>query len=325
MTHKMILRRTLRLSAVFFAAAFMLLTAGCSEKGQSKVVLGYQYGTAYAPIEIMRVHRILEKLLPDTQIEYRQFGGPTPIREAMLTGDVTVGFMGVSPVIIGIDNGMPWKFAAALSSNQVALVSRSPDIRTVADFSASDRIAVLSPGCTQHILLSALAMRDLGSPTALDSRIVSMTHADAVNALLSGTEITAHFTTPPYIEEELKAGMHLVEDGADIMEEPFTFISAVAMDDLFNEKPEVYKAFLAALDESVGIINDNIGEAAQELAPVYGIDENELLLQMTYNGTIYSTELQGIQKMCSLMRDTGFISRGYFMDELAFPSVGQDR
>ena len=52
---------------------------------------------------------------------------------------------------------------------------------------------------------------------------------DGMNALISETEVSAHFVTPPYLQEELKLGMHVIADGEDLVGGQFTFISGVAM------------------------------------------------------------------------------------------------
>ena len=297
-----------RILLTLLPAVLLLCTLNaCGAKKQNRVVIGYQNGVAYAPLLIMKEHGLLADRLPDTEIEWQQFNGPTPIREAMVNGSVTFGFMGISPVLIGIDNGMPWKYFTGLSSNRVALVANRPDFKTLHDLKPEERIAVLSPGCTQHVLLSMLAKKQLGDARLLDTQLVSLSHPDAMNALLSGTEIALHVTTPPYLEEELRQGMVLVAEGEDIMGEPFTFICGVAMTDYVAQNEETALAFREALSEAIAYINANTKDACKELAPFFDTDADTLYEQMTYHGTIYGTELNGIPAMSLAMRETGFI------------------
>ncbi len=269
----------------------------------------------------MREQKLLEKRLPDVEIRWKQFGGPTAIREGMLNGEIDFGFMGIAPVIIGRDSGMKWRYATAISSNQVAVVVSDPKVQSLADLTEKDRISILSPACTQHVILRMLCKQQLGDPKALDSQLVSMNHPDSVNALLSGTEITAHVSTPPYITQEIQGGVHVIADGQDVMGEPFTFISGVAMEEFYEEHRDWYDAFLEALQEAIDYINDNREEAVKLLAPVYGITEEELAEQMGYNGTIYSTELKGIGRMSQAMYETGFIREALPLEELVFDNV----
>ena len=312
--------------AVFFIILMgTIFLSGCQKKERDVIGIAEQYGIAYAPLNIMKELGILEEKLPGVTIEWKQFGGPTAIRESMLNGEVDFGFMGIAPVLIGIDNGMEWKYATGISSNEVAIVTDRPEIKTLKDFSSEDRIAILSPGCTQHVLLCMLADEQLGDARALDHQTVSMTHPDALQALISDTEITAHIATPPYIDKELQAGMSVMATGEEIMGQSFTFISGVAMTKFYEEHPDWYAAFIEALDESIDYINENMEECVQILAPVYGISEEDLMKQMTYNGTIYTNRLEGVEKISAAMQKMGFTSGNPDFDTIIFDNVNRDK
>lgn len=297
-----------------------MLISGCSKK-DDKLCIAEQYGIAYAPLEIMKTQGYLEKSLPGITVEWKQFGGPTAIREGFASGDIDFGFMGWAPALIGVDRGMDWKIATGISSNDSALVTDRDDLHSLHDFSQSDRIAILSPGCTQHVLLSMLAEQQLGDPTALDNQIVAMSHPDAMNALLADTEIVAHFATPPYLGAELDADMHVIADGEEIVGEPFTFITGVAAGKLQRERPEVYQAILDALQKSIDYINADMSGAAELLAPIYEIDTGDLLAQMQYHGTIYSTRLEGIDTLNKAMRRLGFIEKDLSISDICYENV----
>ena len=294
---------------------------GCGQKEKTTLQIAEQFGIAYAPLNLMQELGWLEEKLPEITVEWKKFGGPTAIREAMLAGEVDFGFMGVSPVLIGISNGMEWKYATGISRNQVALVTDKPEIETLADFTPQDKIVVLSPGCTQHVLLCMLAREQLGDPMAMDAQIVSMSHPDGMNALISDTEVSAHFVTPPYLQEELKQGMHVIADGDELVGGQFTFISGVAMTKFYDEYPELYGTFIETLNEAIDYINNNMDEAIRILAPVYGITEEELKAQMSYGGTIYSSDLQGVEKIKTAMYEMGFISENYDYEDIIFDNV----
>lgn len=310
-----------RMIIVFLLSAAVLLPlSGCTERETEKEIsIAEQYGIAYAPLQIMREQKLLEKELPGVKINWKQYGGPAPIREAMLAGEVDFGFMGSAPVLIGIDNGMEWKYATGISSNQVALVTDRPEINSLRDFSDTDRIAILSPGSTQHILLCIASNREFGDPNHFDSQIVSLSHPDAMDALIADTEITAHFSTPPYLDKELSHGMKIITTGEEIMGQPFTFITGVATVRFHDENPEEYAAILRALNTATGYINNNMDEAVAMLAPIYGIDEATLKKQMTYNGTIYSTRLTGIDKLAKEMYRIGMLKKSIRYEDAVFP------
>jgi NitT/TauT family transport system substrate-binding protein len=307
----------------------LLVFSGCGSGGSGQedpveIRIAEQFGIAYAPLQIMREQGLLEKELPGVQVSWKQYGGPTPIREAMLAGEVDFGFMGPAPVLVGIDNGMEWKYATGISFNQVALVTDQKDIRSLKDFKDHHRIAILSPGATQHILLSIASDQVFGNPNQFDNQIVSLSHPDAMDALMADTEIVAHFSTPPYLDRELEAGMHIITTGEEIMGQPFTFITGVSPVSFYEEHPAEYEAILRALNQAIDYINNNLDEAVELLAPIYGIDEEALREQMTYRGTIYSNELTGLDKLAKEMYRIGFLKNPIRFEDVVFEKAGKD-
>lgn len=307
------------ISAVFLLF-LTLISSGCS-KSEMSLRIAEQFGIAYAPLAVMKEFGYLEEELPGVTVRWIQTGGPTAIREGFVSGDIDVGFMGAAPALIGIDKGMGWRIATGISSNESALVTDKPEIHRLTDFTAKDRIAVLSPGCTQHVLLSLLSEKETGDSTAYDRQIVAMTHPDAMNAILADTEVSAHFATPPYLGTELAAGMHIIATGEEILGEPFTFIVGVAGNQFHDERPEQYAAFLRALDHSIQYINEDMDRAAELLAPEYGISKKELLEQMQYHGSIYTTRVTGIETLSEAMARTGFIEKARPFKEITFENV----
>lgn len=310
------------LTVCILTMVILFSMSGCSSEDKSpEINIAEQFGIAYAPLQIMREQHLLEKALPGVKVNWKQFGGPTPIREGMLAGEVDFGFMGPAPVLIGIDNGMNWKYATGISFNQVALVTDKPNINTLKDFSEKDKIAILSPGSTQHILLCIASNQVFGDPNKFDNQIVSLSHPDAMDALIADTEIVAHFSTPPYLDKELQHGMNIITTGEEILGQPFTFITGVALESFYKESPEEYEAIIHALNEAIDYINNNLDEAISILAPIYGIDKDTLKKQMTYNGTIYSNQLNGVDKLADEMYKIGMIKRPISYEDIIFPNV----
>lgn len=310
-------------SACILALAILPLITGCTGgEDTNELNIAEQFGIAYAPLQIMREQLLLEKALPGVKINWKRYGGPVPIREAMLAGEVDFGFMGSAPVLIGIDNGMDWKYAAGISFNQVALVTDRPGVDSIRDLSDTDRIAVPSPGSTQHILLCIAADRAFGDPDKFDNQIVSLSHPDAMDALIADTEITAHFSTPPYLDKELEQGMKIITTGEEILGGPFTFITGVATERFYEENPEEYAAVIEALNAAIDYINNNMDEAVAMLAPVYDVDEAVLRAQMTRYGTIYSDQLIGIDKLAEEMYRIGVLKNNIDLRDAVFPGAG---
>ena len=302
-------------------AVIPLLFSACGSTAKKTLTIAEQFGIAYAPVQVMKDEGILEKALPDVEIHWVQLGGPTAIREGMLAGDIDIGFMGIGPMLLGVDTGMEWKTFSALSANEVSFITNRGDITSLADIGEDDRIAIISPGCTQHILLCMAAEQQFGDPERFDKQLVSLSHPDAMSAMLTNGEIVLHIATPPYADLELQNGMHKILTGQDVMGGPFSFICGVAKTELFDQYRETYDAFQQSLTLAVDGINADLEASAKKLAPVYGVEPELLYSMMHYNGTIYNKTLSGVDKLAAAMVDMGLLHKAPTADEYAFPDA----
>src|SRR6056297_3356159 len=109
---------------------------------------------------------------------------------------------------------MEWKIISGVSMSPLGLMAYKGNINSINDITLNDRIALPQPGSIQHILLAMACEKEFSDPDKFDEILVSMAHPDGMNAFLSRKEITAHFTSPPYIFEELKTGdIHRILSG----------------------------------------------------------------------------------------------------------------
>lgn len=285
-------------------------TVGEVQEKKLQIKVAEQYGLAYAPLQIIKEKKLIEKNLPQIEVTWRQLGNTAAIREAMLAGELDVGFMAIPPFLIGWDKGMEWKIASGLSSSPVGLVVNKDNIKTIQDFTAEDRIALPQPGSVQHILLSMACEKLWGDPKRLDNLIVTLDHPDGMNALLARSEVSAHFTTPPYLIKELKnPGMRQILDGKEAMGEEFTFIVGVTTAKFYKDQPQVYDAFLKALEEALRFMENNPEETIKILAEAYNIDPEELSSYLERQDTAYSMEVKGVMKFAEFMQKSGYINR----------------
>ncbi|MGB4286302.1 MAG: ABC transporter substrate-binding protein, partial [Bacillota bacterium] len=202
----------------------------------NEIRIAGQFGLVYAPLMVAQKHKIFEKY--GLKPVWKEYGSGAAVREGLISGEVDVGFMGIPPFLIGWDKGCPWKAAIGFVVIPVGLVTYDPSIKSLKDFKPQDKIALPSPGSVQHILLAMAAEKELGSPTALDENLVAMAHPDGAAALISKRGIAAHFTTPPYLFEELsQPDFHLVTDDIEAFGQHFSFNVGVATEKFHNENP----------------------------------------------------------------------------------------
>ncbi len=275
-----------------------------------KISIAEQYGLAYAPLQIMKDMKFLEKQIPGLKVEWTQLSNTAAIREAMLAGRVDVGFMAIPPFLIGWNHGMQWKIACGLSESPVGLVTNKKKLRSLKDFTKDDRIALPQPGSVQHILLAMACERQFGDAKKLDNQLVTLSHPDGMNALLAKKDITAHFTAPPYLFKELaNPDLHQIMDGTTAFGKQFTFIVGVTTVQFHRQNPRVFKAFIVALQEALRFMQQNPDQTVTRLSAEYGIPAAELAEYFRARGMKYTLNVKGVTKFAVFMKRQGYIDK----------------
>ncbi|MTI70656.1 MAG: ABC transporter substrate-binding protein [Firmicutes bacterium] len=311
--------KKLRIKSIYILLTLFVFTLslnGCTSSNDTsknkEIKIAEQYGLAYAPLQIMKDKRILEKNLPEGEVIWKQMGNTAAIREGMISNQVDVGFMAIPPFLIGWDKGMDWKIASGVSSMPIGLVTYKSEIKTIKDLTSEDRIALPQPGSIQHIMLSMASEKVFNDSRKFDNQLVTMAHPDGMNALLAKKDITAHFTSPPYIFKELDhKGFHKVLSGKEAMGKDFTFIIGVTTKAFHDKNSKGYKAFKKSLKEAISFINKYPDKAADILAKEYDLPKKEVLRYITADGTVYSQEVNGLEDFADFMKRNDYISKSF--------------
>lgn len=303
---------------------------GCSsaavqqEKDRPTIRLADQFGLGYAPLTVMLEKELLDKHLPGIKIERLKFGSGGSVREAMIAGQLDIGFMGIPPFLVGWDKGVDWKIAGALDSMPLLLLTYKDDINCISDLGPDDKIALPGPGSNQHILLAMEAESILGDGRALDDIITAIPHPDAATALLTKQDVTCYYGAPPYQYELLKdPNIHQVTDSFTAFGSPFSYIVAVASTSFYEQQPEAYTAFCSALAETLDFINQNPDETAEILARVEKtVSAATYKEHLTWPGTSWDITPQGIMHYARNMLASGYIEKvPASWKEVTFPNL----
>jgi NitT/TauT family transport system substrate-binding protein len=141
-------------------------------------------------------------------------------------------------------------------------------VKTIKDFTEKDRIALPAVKVSIQAVTLQMAAEKVfgpGQQNKLDNLTVSLSHPDGMANMMSGrSEITAHFTSAPFMYQELEdSRVHKVLDSYEVLDGPHTFNAVWASSKLYNENRKVIDAFLAALEDALKLINsDPAGVAA---------------------------------------------------------------
>jgi len=299
-----------------------LFITGCATRTSSEkktVIIAEQYGLAYAPLQVLQKKAYIEEELGEEYtISWVKMSNTEAIREAMIAGQLDIGFVGIPPFLLGKDNGMDWKIMTGLSTSPLGLITNDPSIKSLENLVDAGKIALPQPGSIQHILLSMAAKRELGEGTLFDTQLISMKHPDGVLALAADNEVIGHFTAPPYLFQEMdNPNYHQVISGEEAMGEEFTFIVGVCRQSLYEDEV-IYDAFLKALDRARDDIKDRDKDVIEYLSLIYELDIDLLEDYLYTRGIGFESKVVGTQTFIDFMFEEKYLNTWVEEDDVIY-------
>jgi NitT/TauT family transport system substrate-binding protein len=273
------------LSALLAALALVALAIDPAAAQTKTIRVAKQFGISYLPLTLMEEKKLIEtharRLGLDVKTEWVQLTGGTPMNEAVISGSIDFVSGGVGPLLSvwGKTRGnFGVKAVAALNAMPLYLTCINPGVVTIKDFTDQDRIALPAVRVSiQAITLQMAAEKAFGpgQQYKLDPLTVSLSHPDGLAQLLSGrSEITAHFTSAPFMYQELAdPRVRKILDSYEVLGGPHTFNLVWTTAKFAAENPAVVEAFIAALDEAM----KSIAQDPAAAAAIWGKAENSKL------------------------------------------------
>lgn len=261
-------------AAFGFFVVFGSLTQALAEDKEIKIAR--QYGISYLPLMMMEKLKLVEKHakaagLGDVTVEWKTLAGGADMNEALLSKSIDFVSGGVAPMIkiwAKTKGNFEVKALSSINSMPLYLNTNNPNVKTIRDFTDKDRIALPAVKVSiQAVTLQMAAAKVFGDSNyqKLDHLTVTMSHPDGMVTMLSGkSEVTSHFTAPPFQYQELeKPGVHNVVNSYDVLGGPATFNLVWTTSEYRNANPKTYNAVVAAIEEAINIINKDKRAAAQ--------------------------------------------------------------
>jgi NitT/TauT family transport system substrate-binding protein len=219
---------------------------------------------------------------------------------------------------------------AAMSSLPMYLNTRSPHLNSLEGLTPQDKIAVTAVKVSiPAIIMQMYAAERYGLDQAdrFDRYTVTMTHADALVTMLAGSsEISAHFTSPPFHQREIKEpSIRTIMSSDDVMGGATTFTMLSTTARFRNEHPAAYAAVLAALEEANAMIRSDPADAARVLIEADGgggFSVDELVAVLEDPDIEFTTTPQNVVKYATFMHSIGSIDTlPQSWQELFFPEI----
>ncbi|MGN6831319.1 ABC transporter substrate-binding protein [Paucibacter sp. M5-1] len=242
-------------------ASLGLLAASLPGHAEGQLRIAEQFGIVYLLLNIAQDQQLIEKHGKaagiNIKVENVKLSGGAAVNEALLSGSIDVAGAGVGPLLTIWDRTQGRvRGIASLGNFPYYLTTNNPAVKTIADFSDKDRIALPAVGVSVQSRVLQLASAKLWGESQynrLDKLQVALPHPEATAAIIKGgSEITAHFGNPPFQEQGLAGNPNarIVLKSYDVLGGPASATVLYGTEKFRRENPKTYKAFVDALAEA---------------------------------------------------------------------------
>ncbi|MBR4447432.1 ABC transporter substrate-binding protein [Methanobrevibacter sp.] len=227
--------------------------------GDDTVKIGYLPSDHDAALFVADAQGLYEDKGINTELV--QFNNGGDLMTAMASGDVDVGYVGISPVLSSISAGVPVKvISAAQTEGSGIIITNDSSIENAGDL-AGKTVATPGEASIQHVLLAAY-LEDNGM--SLDDVNESAMKVPSINDALKTGNIPAAITFQPYVSLGVSDdNINELADSSEIVPgHPCCVV--VASDDFLENNNETAKDIIAIHKEATEFINKNIEDGKTE-------------------------------------------------------------
>ena len=187
-----------------------------------------------------------------------QFNNGGDLMTAMASGEVDVGYVGITPVLSSIEKGVPVKvISSAQTEGSGIVVAKNSEISSVADL-AGKKVATPGEASIQHMLLTYYLDQN---GMSMDDVKVSAMKVPSMNDALKTNKIDAMITFEPYVTIAEENGATKLVDSSEILpNHPCCVV--VASDKFIQNNPNETAKILEIHKNATDFINNNTDEAA---------------------------------------------------------------
>lgn len=265
----------------FLAAGAATLAApglSLSQAAETRQVrISIQPGMSMMPLVVAQARGTIETRLRQANVPgqavWSQISGGPAMNDALLSDSIDFASGGSPGMFIlwerakGTRNEV--RGIASMASIPQMMFTRNPNVKTVADFTPRDRIAVPSVGVGLQVMLVQMAAAKHWGPQAwnrLDPITIQMPHSEAFAALSGAvqTEVTAHMSGPPQQWVQMKdSRLTRVFESTEIVGGPATQNIMWAKTSFRTANPRTTKAVLDGVDDAMAFCRSNLREAVE--------------------------------------------------------------
>jgi len=287
----------------------------------SSIKLGKQYGLPFLPQMVMEEQKLIEQHAAKLEVNglsvgWQTMGGPGALNDALLSGQIQFVNVAAPSLATLWDKtlGSPIEVRAicTVQSMPYILTTRNPKVKTIADFSDADRIAVPTvkiSGQAMALQMAAAKLWGFDHYDKLDAFTVTMGHPDAMQSVLTGQSVNSHFTVAPFNYYELRhPEIHAVLKSYDTVGGKHTNGIQVATKAFHDANPKICAAVRASHEQANAFIKREPKAAAEIYLKLTNDKKNsadDLVAMITDPDIDYTTAPAALMQHIEFMHKVG--------------------
>ncbi len=264
---------------------------------------------------------------PGLTVEWKMFGGGPAIVEALSKGEVDIGYIGLPPVMIGIDRGVPIICVGGGHVEGTVMIG-PPQSRTLDELGGDvgDVIKQFSGGiigCPPSGSIHDVIIRDLLASHDLDGSIEVRNYpwADFIPDALADGEVVAAVGTPPL---SVAAGRAC---DAKVVVPPSALwpwnpsYGIIVSRELLKGRAGLVEDFLRLHEDASNLIRDEPGRAARLVAEMVEVVDEDFIREVyqispRYCAALPREYIESAMAFVPVLRKLGYIGQELEEDDI---------
>ena len=248
-------------------------------------------------------------------VELYEYNNGGDLMSAMASGDLDVGYVGITPVIYSMSKGVPVKIVAGAQNEGSGLLSQDPSVKSISDLKGK---VIATPGesSIQSVLLkydlkkNGLSTSDIQSPSMKVSSMSDALKTESIDGML---------TYEPYVTISKESNNQtLVENSADIL--PDHPCCVVVMNEKFlSGKSDKAGKILEIHKNATEKIKSN-PEKTVEYLPSHIVPDSEIekesLTHIKWVSDLNDTYKENVNNFLKIEQDLGIINETVHQDKI---------
>ena len=248
---------------IVIIVAVIIIAAGAymfySNQDDGTVTIGYLPSDHDAALFIADAQDMYQKEGINTKLV--QFNNGGDLMTAMASGEVDVGYVGITPVLSSIEKGVPVKVISGVQTEGSGIVvSNSSGITSVQDLEGKS-IAAPREASIQYMLLKYYLNQN--NIDIKDLKVSAM-KVPSMNDALKSNQIDGMLTYEPFVTTAVENGNTELVDSSEIIPgHPCCVVAA--SDDFLKEHPDEAKKIVEIHDNATKYVQENPDDSVSQL------------------------------------------------------------